>query len=114
MNIQRENACLDGLLADSATIADCGFSASIHQQLRQSKTTRTKIFAMTTVCWLVLAVIFTTPQSIADFFAYRVSIIASLDALINQLPPANFSTSQAYLAYSCPCYWRCSPSLVFS
>ena len=114
MNIQRENACLDGLLADSATIADCGFSASIHQQLRQSKTTRTKIFAMTTVCWLVLAVIFTTPQSITDFFAYRVgidSIIDPINTLISQLGLADLSTSQAYLILF---FWRCSPSLVFS
>ncbi len=60
---------LDSLLATPAVISDRGFSERTRIELNKAATRRYKIFVATGLCWLLLALIVITPQSLMENLA---------------------------------------------
>ncbi|MBL4572672.1 MAG: hypothetical protein JKY86_06325 [Gammaproteobacteria bacterium] len=98
MNDNSDFDQLDALLAQSAVIADRGFSERVKQRIGKSNTIRRNVFLITGLCWLALVLIFASPQAIyTDFstlalsldigniYSYALSQFPSLSDSVRQL-----------------------------
>lgn len=92
MNSDSDFDPLDRILANAAQISDSGFSRKLRAQLGKSASGRNRIFAAVGGCWLVLALVFASPQAAYDKYLALAAVFTPLETLANSLSIADATT----------------------
>ena len=84
---------LDELLADSAVVADNGFSQRVQEQLVVANKSRRRVFVSAGIIWLAIALVFISPQSLVQFYDRFLSLVTQFGGFPLSASQIDFSWS---------------------